>query len=177
MAVALILFTTHFSTATGDIYFYHNDPFGNPVTITDSGGKVVWNDESELNDTYLPPTFEIDKTGLIYDGSRYYDPETGRYLTPDRQVMSPNPYIPKLDDQIKNTNLITTQNREVAKLRNKPTWTALNDPLWWFSLENTFQSRDPNQDINKAFIVDLLNPISIIKSSKRMITHRLHGLL
>lgn len=85
------------STATGSnrVVFYHLDHLGAPQVMTDEDGEVVW-----LAD-YLPfgqtdATVEVvgnkfrssgqyydENTGLHYNYHRYYDPKTGRYLTPD----------------------------------------------------------------------------------------------
>ena len=177
MAVAIILFTTLFSTASGDIYFYHNDPFGNPVTITDSDGKVVWKTDDIQNNTLFNGQIEIDETGLIFDGSRYFDPEIGRYLTPDRKTRNHNPYFPKLDDQMKYTNLITKRKNEITVLNNNPSWRKVSTPIWLLKPINLFRNSEPNQNNKIVYTADILNPISIMERSRRMITNRLHGLL
>jgi len=82
--------------ATGAIYYYLNDRLGTPQILTDDTGKVVWeaeykpfgeadvNQNSEVvNNIRLPGQYFDQETGLHYNYHRYYDPMTGRYLTPD----------------------------------------------------------------------------------------------
>lgn len=77
------------------LYFYHPDHLGTPQMMTDETGKAVWKAD------YMPfgqVNMEVDavedqfryagqyydnETGLHYNYFRYYDPKTGRYLTPD----------------------------------------------------------------------------------------------
>jgi RHS repeat-associated protein len=76
-------------------YHVHVDHLGTPQALTDSAGQIAW----EVN--YSPfgratvtsqgPTFNLRfpgqyfdaETGLHYNWNRYYDPETGRYITSD----------------------------------------------------------------------------------------------
>jgi len=84
-------------------YYYHYDGLGSVKAITDSSGNVI---ESYTYDVYGKPTiyntigkeipesqvgnsflftgkmFDYD-TGLYYYRNRYYDPELGRFITPD----------------------------------------------------------------------------------------------
>ena len=168
MAVAYLFLFSYFVNANEEIYFYHNDQYGNPVVITDLKGNVVWNESSEPNNSILPSTFERDNTGLIFDRSRYYDPETGRYLTPDRQSAVENPVITKPDEQMQYTGLITEQNSEIAKISSNKAWMTLSDPMWWFRSENPLQSREHNIN-NRAFIAGSLFPISIVKRSRLLL--------
>lgn len=76
-------------------YFYHNDNLGTPQTLTDTEGKVVWlanynsfgaisiEKEEVGNNLRLPGQYYDEETGLHYNWHRYYEPETGRYLSPD----------------------------------------------------------------------------------------------
>ncbi len=81
--------------ANEKVYFYHNDPTGSPLAITNDVGEQVW------KASYLPfgKTFATDgakannrrfigkeldgETGLSYFGARYLDSEVGRFLAPD----------------------------------------------------------------------------------------------
>lgn len=80
----------------GNSYFYHTDPIGTPREITDKRGDIVWtgdyetlglcdvSDESSIESHFRFQGQYFDKeTGLHYNGFRYYDPETGRYITKD----------------------------------------------------------------------------------------------
>ncbi len=76
-------------------FFYHNDPAGSPLAITDSSGQVVWRADYkpfgevqsitgsvENNKQFIGK--EKDKeTGLHYILVRYYRDEIGRFISPD----------------------------------------------------------------------------------------------
>jgi len=81
---------------TGSIYHFLNDHLGTPEIVTDSSGTVVWEgyhlpfgetiihpDSSVVNNFRFPGQYEDSETGFHYNYHRYYDPRTGRYLTPD----------------------------------------------------------------------------------------------
>ncbi|MCX5709329.1 MAG: RHS repeat-associated core domain-containing protein, partial [Candidatus Omnitrophica bacterium] len=78
-SVTTLANTTGVSTNSNDY-----DSFGN--TITQSGTS---------SNPYQYSTKELDSTGLIYFGARYYDPKIGRFITPDPSGMvdGPNLYL------------------------------------------------------------------------------------
>ena len=63
---------------------YDYDSFGNTITQTGTSSN-----------SYQYSTKELDSTGLIYFGARYYDPRIGRFITPDPlgMVDGPNLYL------------------------------------------------------------------------------------
>ncbi|RLC13706.1 MAG: hypothetical protein DRI57_15740, partial [Deltaproteobacteria bacterium] len=77
------------------MYYFLNDHLGTPQKIVDSAGKVVWEaaylafGEAQIltgdimNNFRLPGQYFDAETGLHHNWHRYYDPQTGRYLTPD----------------------------------------------------------------------------------------------
>ena len=77
------------------VYYYHNDHLGTPQILTDGTGTVAWKavytpfGEAEItigtleNPLRFPGQYYDQETGLHYNWNRYYDPKTGRYLTPD----------------------------------------------------------------------------------------------
>jgi RHS repeat-associated protein len=80
----------------GNIYFYHNDHLGTPQKLTNISGAVVWSatydafgkaiiDASSTITSNLrfPGQYFDAETGLHYNWHRYYDPNTGRYVTED----------------------------------------------------------------------------------------------
>jgi RHS repeat-associated protein len=82
--------------ASGALYYFHNNYLGTPVLMTDSTGTVVWEgDYKPFGDAGVHPNSTVvnnfrfagqyldEETGLHYNYHRYYDPRTGRYLTPD----------------------------------------------------------------------------------------------
>jgi len=94
--------------ATGAVYFFHNDQLGTPELMTDSTNTVVWeasydafgeaavNPASTVTNNFrFPGQYYDAETGLHYNWHRYYDPKTGRYLTPDPIGFAGgiNPYV------------------------------------------------------------------------------------
>lgn len=87
-------FGRQYSTEPG-MYFYHTDHLGTPQVMTDSQGQTVWQADYTPFGTAVTTTATIEnnlrfpgqyfdsETGLHYNWHRYYDPDTGRYLTPD----------------------------------------------------------------------------------------------
>ena len=79
----------------GNYYFYHNDHLGTPQKLTGVNGAVVWSAKYESfgkttveveaveSNLRFPGQYFDEETGLHYNYHRYYDPRTGRYLTPD----------------------------------------------------------------------------------------------
>ena len=77
------------------IYYYLNDHLGTPQKVIDQDGNVVWAADykpfGEVNESVdvfynrfrFPGQYYDSETGLHYNYHRYYDPVTGRYLTPD----------------------------------------------------------------------------------------------
>jgi RHS repeat-associated protein len=59
-------------------------PFGSPLT---SNGSTILNARAYINERFDP------ETGLQYLNARYYDPDLGRFLSPDTY----DPYLPGVD--------------------------------------------------------------------------------
>jgi RHS repeat-associated protein len=94
--------------ATGTLYYFHNNYLGTPVLMTDSTGTVVWEGDYKpfgeagvhpasavVNNFRFAGQYYDEETGLHYNYHRYYDPKTGRYLTPDPIGLAGgiNPYV------------------------------------------------------------------------------------
>jgi RHS repeat-associated protein len=75
---------------------YHNDHLGTPQTLTDERGRVVWSGSYDVygrfsqltgydaeNQIRFQGQYEDVETGLYYNRFRYFDPDTGRYLSQD----------------------------------------------------------------------------------------------
>lgn len=82
--------------AAGRVLHYHNDPNGSPQDVTDARGVVLWSAHySALGGVDRVYTEEIDQplrlqgqyadaeTGLCYNRFRYFDPETGSFVSQD----------------------------------------------------------------------------------------------
>ncbi|HMN14520.1 MAG TPA: RHS repeat-associated core domain-containing protein, partial [Bellilinea sp.] len=77
------------------VYFYHNDPAGTPLAMTDASGAVVWKADykpfgeehstsgAAANDRRFVGKEKDEETGLSYFGARYEDAKTGRFIAPD----------------------------------------------------------------------------------------------
>ena len=77
------------------VYYYHNDHLGAPRVLTNGSGNVVWTGlyapfgtvnviaATIENNLRFPGQYYDTETGLHYNWNRYYDPKTGRYITPD----------------------------------------------------------------------------------------------
>ena len=76
-------------------YFFINDHLCTPQKIVNASGEVVWAGFYQpfgkawaypatiVNNFRFPGQYYDAETGLYYNWHRYYDPDTGRYLTPD----------------------------------------------------------------------------------------------
>lgn len=76
-------------------YWYQNDHLGTPQKIVEGSGRLVWSatydalGKSQLavaeieNNLRFPGQYHDQETELYYNYNRYYDPGTGRYVTPD----------------------------------------------------------------------------------------------
>jgi len=78
--------------------YYHNDQNGTPLRITDKAGNLVWKGDYDgfgkavvtssatapvTSNLRFPGQYFDAESGLHYNNRRYYDPDTGRYLTRD----------------------------------------------------------------------------------------------
>jgi RHS repeat-associated protein len=76
-------------------YYYINDHLGTPQRLVDGSGTVVWQaayfpfgkaqvlTETVANNLRFPGQYFDAETGLHYNWHRFYDPETGRYISAD----------------------------------------------------------------------------------------------
>ncbi|HCE42838.1 MAG TPA: hypothetical protein DET40_04770 [Lentisphaeria bacterium] len=79
----------------GEYYYYLNDHMGAPQKIISGSGRVVWSAvygaygkalisvQEVENNFRFPGQYYDDETGLHYNFFRYYDTETGRYISVD----------------------------------------------------------------------------------------------
>jgi RHS repeat-associated protein len=79
----------------GEYYWYQNDHLGTPQKMISANGTVVWSArydsfglatvgvETVKNNLRFPGQYFDYETGLHYNWHRFYDPETGRYVSAD----------------------------------------------------------------------------------------------
>jgi RHS repeat-associated protein len=84
-----------YEPASSGIYYYHTDPAGTPLAVTNTSGAVVWKGYYEPfgneyaiqgtigNDVRFAGNKKDDETGLNYFGARYMDSALGRFHAPD----------------------------------------------------------------------------------------------
>ena len=77
------------------VYYYHNDHLGTPQVLTDDSQVIAWKAvytpfggavtsiATVENPFRFPGQYYDPETGLHYNYFRYYNPQTGRYITPD----------------------------------------------------------------------------------------------
>ncbi|WP_052748971.1 RHS repeat-associated core domain-containing protein [Arsukibacterium ikkense] len=79
----------------GKVYYYQLDQLGTPLSLTDSNNNIVWQASYSVfgkatvtvneiaNPIRLQGQYFDSETGLHYNHFRYYDPETGRFISQD----------------------------------------------------------------------------------------------
>jgi RHS repeat-associated protein len=77
------------------VYYYHNDHLGTPQVLTNNSQTIAWKAvytpfgeavpsiQTVENPFRFPGQYHDQETGLHYNYFRYYNPQTGRYVTPD----------------------------------------------------------------------------------------------
>jgi RHS repeat-associated protein len=77
------------------VYYYHNGHLGTPQVLTDDTQAIAWKAvytpfgeavpsiQTVDNPFRFPGQYYDPETGLHYNYFRYYNPQTGRYITPD----------------------------------------------------------------------------------------------
>jgi RHS repeat-associated protein len=77
------------------VYYYHNDHLGTPQVLTNDSQTISWKAvykpfgeavpsiQTVENPFRFPGQYYDPETGLHYNYFRYYNPQAGRYITPD----------------------------------------------------------------------------------------------
>jgi RHS repeat-associated protein len=93
--IFLILLWNGISSGGQKVFFYHTDPAGTPLAMTDEAAKVVWRGEYKPfgeeylitetvgNDHKFVGKEQDQETGLYYFGARYMEPMIGRFISTD----------------------------------------------------------------------------------------------
>jgi len=94
--VLLVLFPfSSVASAAEQVFFYHTDPVGTPVAMTNTNGQVVWRADfkpfgeeysvtaTPKNNKELVGKEKDEETGLYYFGARYLDSKAGRFAAVD----------------------------------------------------------------------------------------------
>jgi len=83
------------------VSYYHSDHLGSSNIITNQAGNLIQNCEYlpygefstktgvKATNYYFTGKELDDETGLMFYDARYYDPQIGRFITPDTIVQSP----------------------------------------------------------------------------------------
>ncbi|MGW5740870.1 DUF6531 domain-containing protein [Amycolatopsis sp. NPDC003861] len=87
--------------AAGRLATVVTDQVGTPIELVDAAGALLWRGQADLWGSDLadpggtplrfPGQYRDAETGLHYNVYRYYDPATGRYLSPDPLGLDPAP--------------------------------------------------------------------------------------
>jgi RHS repeat-associated protein len=125
LMIGMMLVNTAYSGEV--VYYYHTDPAGTPLAMTDASGNVVWRadylpfgEENVItgameNDFKFVGKEQDKETGLYYFGARYMESAIGRFISPD--PMGPvDPHTGKINEN----NLLNPQrlNRYAYSLNN-----------------------------------------------------------
>jgi len=96
--------------AADQVFFYHTDPVGTPMAISDANGQVVWRGDYKpfgeeasvsgalANDRKFVGKEKDEETGLYYFGARYLDAKIGRFAAVD-PVRAVDPNTSKENDK------------------------------------------------------------------------------
>ena len=133
--------------------FYHNDHLGSVVVVTDHAGLIASRHDVDVFGRRAGPFFlrkrRDEETGFYDFGARVYDPESGRFLTPDDYTGGPDDRRLMLDPERdfwgerKTERDVVRQWQQHPHVRNLYVF-CLNDPVnnidldghsaWWFFL-------------------------------------------
>ena len=111
LSLAALIFMLPMKARAAQIFFYHTDPAGTPLSVTNSSGAVVWKADykpfgeeqsvtaSSSNDRRFIGKEKDEETGLSYFGARYLGGHTGRFTSPD-EVRAVDPIASKTNEKL-----------------------------------------------------------------------------
>lgn len=95
LAFCLVLVALNIQAAPV-VQYIHTDTLGSPIASTNDQGELLWREEYQpLGERIVKDTASVSRkawytghvedkeTGLVYMGARFYDPQIGRFLSPD----------------------------------------------------------------------------------------------
>ncbi|ECG1483910.1 hypothetical protein DT144_25100 [Salmonella enterica subsp. enterica] len=156
-----------FSEPKKRIYFYHNDVNGAPLRLTDESGGMAWSQKagpwgawneqtgSVRNPLRFQGQYFDEESGLHYNRYRYYEPESGRYISADPLKLGAGlnlyQYAPNslgwidplglkcsiLDDIIADANKAASKNGRISDIQAK----LLRDNLPIVQRRSAFQNK------------------------------------
>jgi len=119
----------------GESYYWHRNPIGSVVMVTDSSGVPVWRKSYwpygtsalhkgiiDQSQGYIGCDWE-EESGLVYCATRYYDPSVGRFLSPDPYFL----YHPE-----KGLTLPSNLNLYAYAANNPVRQADPQGSFWWF---------------------------------------------
>jgi RHS repeat-associated protein len=157
-------------TTTGGSQFYHYDGLGSTVNLSDDAGEVQvsylldpWGNIKEQTGTSVNRQIftgqeHDEKTGLIYFGARFYDPEVGRFINQDSYLGVPGTppslhrYLYAYGNPTVYIDLYGYESIEVDKENNKVYWNIQKD---WIGPYNPTTRQVYIGDMNKEGQVKL----------------------
>jgi RHS repeat-associated protein len=175
-SIVFLFFGVFASSVSAQVYYYHNDHLGSLVAITNEVGDVVWkanyepfggisNEQKVVDNERKYNAKELDsETGLYYYGARYYDPETGRFITADTirgslaNPQSLNLYVYALNnplryvDPVGQTAVMSLPQSSASELFGV---SEERKKRWWWRAIDWYTRPDPSQ------VLGLVVPISM----------------
>jgi len=186
--IGLVILILHGSTLAAEVvFFYHTDPAGTPLAMTDSGGNVVWRGDyrpfgeehlitgTKENDLRFVGKEKDQETGLLYFGARYMEAMIGRFLAPD-----PVGPVDEKTGKINDKNLLNPQrlnyyayglNNPYRYIDPDGKWPAEVIKVHQASIERVLRHKLSGGNIN------ILNRQQVVMDNNRAYSHpNLHGL-
>jgi len=148
LSVMLCALMFSFSASADQVFFYHTDPAGTPLSMTNASGAQVWKADykpfgeensvagSAANNKRFVGKEKDTETGLDYFGARYMNDKLGRFISPDQ--------VGPVDPRSNKTNEKMLSN---AQRLNR----------YAYSLNNPYSYVDPdgNEPITMAVLANL----------------------
>jgi RHS repeat-associated protein len=160
--IFLILFWNEISFGGQKVFFYHTDPAGTPLVMTDEKRNVVWRaDYKPFGEEYLTAEpigndhkfvgkEQDQETGLYYFGARYMEPMVGRFISPD-----PVGAVDSKNGKTNEKNILNPQRLNYYAY-------ALNNPHKWVDFLGLAPGDPyPSQDKAARDAISDVNPKSI----------------